>query len=126
MEIKAKSIPGNEQRYETAGDYTFHADNTVNISVSHMQKVDYEFLVALHEIIESWLVKMRGISEPEIMAFDIAFNESGKAGEPGDDPEAPYYREHQFATAIEKLMCNEMGIRWCDYDNAVESLFTED
>jgi hypothetical protein len=40
--------------------------------------------------------------------------------EPGDDPRAPYYREHQFASGMERLMAAELGIDWQQYMGLVE------
>ena len=42
--------------------------------------------------------------------------------EPGDDPTAPYHREHCFATAVERMLIAALGVSWADYDQAVESL----
>jgi hypothetical protein len=42
--------------------------------------------------------------------------------EPGDDPRAPYYKEHFFATNIERMIAHEMGIDWNEYSQKVESL----
>ena len=122
MEIWIKTIPQDKHRYETCGDYWFHPD-LINVRVSQMENEDYEFLVAIHELVEAYLVKKRGISEPEIMAFDIAFNETGKDSEPGDEPDAPYRKEHFFATTIERLMAAELGVDWKLYEEAIDGLF---
>ncbi len=95
-----------------------------------MGNPDYEFLVALHELIESHLVQKRGIPDAAIDEFDIEFEKRRAAAppdfadyaEPGSDPAAPYYREHQFATAIEKSVAEELGVDWDEYDRAVKAL----
>jgi len=119
MEIIIKTIPHNEHRYETVGDYWKDNEEKMQIRVSELGNSDMEFLVSLHELIEAYLIYKRGISEQSITDFDIKFNESGKEGEPGDDKEAPYRKEHFFATSIERLMCAELNINWEDYDKAV-------
>lgn len=123
MDIEIKTIPQSQQRYETIGDYWFDADRTLQIRVSDVGDWRYEALVAVHELVEVLLCKDRGISEPEIMAFDKAF-EAGKKlavapdvdAEPGDDPSAPYRREHRFAENVERLLAAELGVNWTDYD----------
>jgi hypothetical protein len=37
-------------------------------------------------------------------------------GEPGDDRSAPYYKQHQIATRMERQMAYEMGIDWNEYE----------
>jgi len=120
VEIYSRSISLKDikARYGcvTAGDYWRFKD-LVNIRTVETGNENYNFLIHLHESIEEWLCTMRGIDEMDIQAFDQQFKGDG---EPGDDPAAPYYKEHQFATAIEMLMCNEMGINMYDYDAAVD------
>lgn len=42
--------------------------------------------------------------------------------EPGDDEHAPYYMQHQTATACEKLIAKALGVGWKKYETEVESL----
>ena len=126
MLIDVKVIPHNQQRYETVGDWYFNPDNNrLTIRVSSMRNKKYEFLVAMHEQIEAMLCIERGICEKEITRFDMNFEANRKEGntdEPGDDPKAPYKKEHFFATSVERLMASELGVDWSIYDEAVNSL----
>lgn len=80
-------------------------------------------LLLIHELIECMLTEERGIAEHEIDKFDREFEKTNVLGlEPGDSSDAPYQREHQFAEKIEKLLCEEFGIDWKDYCNAIEDL----
>lgn len=90
-----------------------------------MKNPDFEFLVAIHEFIEAYLCQKRGIEEPTITRFDVNFERSrikGNTDEPGDNPEAPYFNEHQFATKIEKVMAKELGVNWKEYEKTVNDL----
>ena len=109
--IEIRTHPHDFHRYATLGDYVGHGRLRF-IQVSEMGNYKYEFLVALHELIEQSLQIERGISEEVITEFDTTFKGEG---EPGDSPEAPYYKEHQFATKIEKLVCEELGLDWSVY-----------
>ena len=126
MFIDIKVIPHNQQRYETVGDWYFNPDNNrLTIRVSAMRNKQYEFLVALHEQVEAMLCIERGICEKEITLFDMAFEakrEEGNTDEPGDDPAAPYKKEHFFATNVERQMAAELEVDWRKYDEAVNSL----
>ena len=119
------TIPHNKQRYPTAGDWMFSKKGNLLIQISHMQNWKYEFLVGLHELIESVLCKDRGINQKEVDEFDIEFEKNRKEGnqdEPGDDFKAPYHNEHQVATFIEKMMADELGVSWKEYDKTVNEL----
>lgn len=118
-------IPHNEHRYETVGDYWYPQSFRMELRVSDMQNEDYEFLVMIHELIEAHLCRRRGIEEPVIKEFDEAFEakrESGNFDEPGDSLDAPYNKEHKFATSIEMQLAKEIGVNWDAYTEAVNSL----
>ena len=125
MRIHVETIPHDMQRYPTVGDY-WDENGTEQVRVSEMKDWRYEILVAVHELIEMAITKHRGIAEAAITAFDVAFEharESGLVqGEPGDQPDAPYRREHVFATNIERLFAAELDVDWPQYDEYVNSL----
>ena len=128
MKICIKTIPHNEHRYETVGDYWYDKNGALQVRVSDMGNKKYEFLVIIHELIEEFLTKDRGIEEPDIKAFDEKFEEEREQGlhgddeEPGDSPDAPYRQEHFFATNIERMLSSELRVDWKDYDDTVMSL----
>lgn len=120
-----KTVDHHEQRYPTVGDYFTNTVGMRIINVSRMDNPDYEFLVALHELIESHLVQKRGIPDSSIDWYDTEYERTRAAGdesEPGDDPGAPYHREHRFATIIERLVAHELGVDWWNYERKVNSL----
>lgn len=124
MRYVIETIPHSSQRYDTVGDY-FNEDGTERIIVSDMGDEDYEFLVAIHELAEQYLTKRRGITEASITAFDEEFERNRKEGnedEPGDDPNAPYQNEHCLATSIERMMAAALGVKWKEYEDAVNAL----
>jgi hypothetical protein len=129
MNYEIKSIPADQQRYPTCGDYWDDTDAegkpVKRFRVSDMDNEDYHFLVSIHEQIEEHLTRRRGLTEPEIKAFDEKYEAEREAGlhsdddEPGFDPAAPYLREHTIATGIEMMLAGHMGISWGEYDKAV-------
>lgn len=135
MYIVINTIDHSEQRYPTVGDWFREHNPSLNlclptefdrINVSDMQNEDYEFLVGLHELIEWYLCKKAGVTAAQVDEFDMIFEGDLEAQkiytEPGDDPRAPYFLEHKFATHIEKQMAEQLGIDWETYDKAVEEL----
>ena len=119
-------VPHRKQRYETVGDWI--PGKPAQIMVSKMKDQRYVFLVALHEMIEYELCKMHGITDREVVAFDVGFEAERKMNlhpidaEPGDHPKAPYRNEHAFATTIEMMVAQKLGVRWSDYEKTVLSL----
>ena len=93
-----------------------------------MKDERYVFLVALHEMIEYELCKMHGITDNEVVAFDVNFEAERKMNlhpvdaEPGDHPKAPYRNEHEFATMIEMMVAKKLWVSWSDYEKTVLSL----
>ncbi len=96
MKIIIETIPHEKQRYETVGDYWDDEDGTQQVKISDMKNQQYEMLVAVHELIEKELCRVRGIPEAVITEFDMKFEEErtqgyhGKGDEPGADSRAPY------------------------------------
>jgi hypothetical protein len=125
MKIQLRTIPHSEQRYETCGDWENLPEGSLRISVSDMGNDDYAFLVAIHELVEVWLCNKRGITDEAVSAFDIEYEKNrpeGDESEPGNHPDAPYRKEHFFATNIERMIALELGLDWEKYSKAVMSL----
>lgn len=119
-------LPHRKQRYETVGDWI--PGKPAEIRVSKMKDHRYVFLVALHEMIEYELCKMHGVTDKEVVEFDVNFEAERRMNlhpidaEPGDHPKAPYRNEHEFATMIERMVAKKLGVSWSDYERRVLSL----
>lgn len=135
MKILIETIPHGEQRYPTLGDWTFleppyvkQGEVGISIKVSELGDWRYEALVALHEMVEVLLCKQRGITCDQVDQFDKQFEKDREAGlhgeeaEPGDDPAAPYKKEHFFATNIEALTSAELMVDWATYEGKINEL----
>jgi hypothetical protein len=129
LKINVQTIPHDEHRYPTSGDYWEDEEGTLQVRISEVGDRRYEFLVAMHELIEFELCRLRGIGEPVITAFDVQFEREidervrDPDEEPGDDPSAPYHREHVFATKLERMLADEMGVDWDEYEDSLGELF---
>jgi hypothetical protein len=125
MKIVIDTTPHADQRYPTVGDWWVEDDGTWHIRVSDMGDWRYELLVALHELVEFAICQHEKVSEQEITAFDVAFEKrrpEGNVDEPGDEPAAPYQREHCIATGVERIVAALLGVKWKEYDEKVNSL----
>jgi len=126
VKFVVSEVPHRKQRYETVGDWI--PGKPVAVRVSRMKDERYVFLVALHELIEYELCRMKGITDERVVEFDKKFERERSMGlrekweEPGDDARAPYRREHQFATMIERMVAQKLAVRWPDYEKTVTAL----
>jgi hypothetical protein len=149
MNIDWRVIPHKEQRYPTVGDWWW--DNAVlHLRVSKMSDIRYELLVGLHELIEVMLCEFAKVSQSDSDKFDEEFEatrenliQSGLFNfetlivlpcgcalkksheleyEPGDDPHAPYNKQHQIASVCERALAFFLGVNWGEYEREVETL----
>ena len=115
----------SEIRAKQAGDWQFEPHHNIIVTSLDVGDWKYNYLIMIHELIESLLCMVRGISEEDVTDFDVAFETERDQGkhssedEAGDDPRAPYREPHGFASIIERLVAREIGIRWDEYEVAV-------
>lgn len=128
MKILLKTIPHNKQRYKTCGDWQEKRGQLGLVLISKLSNPDHEFLVAVHELVEGYLCTKRGIQDADIVDFDKNFEEEKEDGkhpfdaEAGFSKDAPYRKEHAFATKIERLVAEELGVNWKQYDAIISNL----
>ena len=117
MNIKIEFVPSASQRYSSAGDWFFDESGNLIIRISNddpdLPTEDHQVLVAFHELTEVLLCRKRGITQKMVDEFDMglgSYKNIPKDEESGDQPNAPYRREHRFAMLIEHLMAHEFGM----------------
>jgi hypothetical protein len=130
MEIHITTIPHSEHRPEagpTVGDWQWSknedGEDVLTMRVSQTGDWRQDMLIAYHEFFEALACKQNGVDEKAVDAFDSAWTEHDGMDEPGDDPQAPYYSEHQGAMVAERHLANYLGVNWIKYEQAIESLF---
>ena len=107
-------VPENQQRYDTAGDWLW-SGATLEIRMSREvveEDPRYATLLFVHELVEALLCHSTGVSGAQVDAFDMAHQQ---ASEPGDDPAAPYHRQHLAAQAAERALGEHLGVNWDEY-----------
>jgi hypothetical protein len=112
---------------------------TLYIKVSELSDWRRVFLVVVHELCEVGLCVNDGVSQATVDAFDKGFegdrervtsnpavSEYDKCladiAEPGDHPNAPYRKQHCFATAVERMLAAALDVNWHDYELELEAL----
>jgi len=127
IRVEIKTVDPSAMRYPTAGDWEWLPDGALMLKVPDYGGRDISvILVAIHEMIEAFLCRRDGISEEEVTKFDT---DNPKLEEPGDDPRAPYHRQHIIAMALEREAAIATGTDWATHDkwvfdvgNAVERI----
>ncbi|HEV3109124.1 MAG TPA: hypothetical protein VGY99_01420 [Candidatus Binataceae bacterium] len=114
MTVQVLLVPQKEQRYETLGDWIWKGSRLeIRLSREFTQRDPrYGVLLLTHELLEALLCRSAGISTQQVDAFDVSFKGEG---EPGDDPSAPYHRQHRSAEAAERALAGELGVEWRRY-----------
>lgn len=127
MRIVIETIDHKDQRYPTTGDWRFlGGPDTLLVRVSNMGDWRYEALVGIHEAIEAVLCRQAGIDQDKVDLFDVAYEVARPAddiSEPGDHPDAPYYKQHQLATGVERILAAELEVNWASYEAANLALY---
>lgn len=119
--ISIEFIPHREQRYPTVGDWFFRDDELV-IRVSDLHNWKYNAAIAVHELVEVLLCASDGVTQLSVDNFDTNFElnrEEKNFDEPGDDPDAPYHKQHGIATGVERILIAQFGENWSRYEKRV-------
>jgi hypothetical protein len=131
--IEVDIVPHSTQRYDTPGDWQFIGagqDWRLRVSVSNLSETKpyvghpwYEVALALHEVIEALLCRAQGVTEEAVDLWDKqSVWKTHGFSEPGEDPECPYYKQHMFAEAFERLFISQLGLSWREYSERLTQL----
>ena len=126
--LRIELIPHTEQRYPTAGDWQVDVDGCICIKVSDTGYRMDALLVGIHEAVEAILCDAHNVLESDVDAFDIEFCKTHDLSyeEPGEDPRAPYKREHSIADVVERLVAAMADEPWNAYADRVNALFAKE
>lgn len=124
MNIIIKVIPNNEHRPGISGaDWYFDQAGDLQVRVSKMSDWRYETCLGIHEAVEAVLCKHNGVTVAQVDAFDQPFEDvKDNVTNVGDKTDAPYRREHSFATAAERIVAAELDVPWQEYDDELAKI----
>lgn len=118
--VKIETVSPKAMRYRTVGDWFFTAPGCLTIQVADTGNWKYNLLVAVHELVEVILCKVKGISEKSVDKFDLAHQDDE---DPGTHPKAPYGAQHLTAMGIEMILAALMGVKWRVYEEALDAIY---
>lgn len=122
--VTIEVVAHENQRYPTAGDWVMDGEDLM-IFVSETGNDNYNYLLMVHELVEALLCERDDIEQSLVDKFDRNYEKKRKKGdlsEPGDNPNAPYYEQHQVATLAEKIVALQMLIDWPSYEDKINKL----
>jgi hypothetical protein len=125
MKIIIETIPHSAQRYSTVGDWQWNDEGDelkIKVSEIHHYNINSLLLIGVHEMIEALLCARQGLTSDDVDVFDLEWTPHSGLIEPGDDPRAPYHREHVFASNIERLIAFYLGFNWQKYEAEIAKL----
>ena len=139
MKIVIETIPHDQHRYPTCGDWFKTDDGVIHIRVSDLGNWREELLIAVHELVEWAKCTQDGVTQEQVDRFDTTFEEARESAlcdpaiaekekaliaieEPGDSYNAPYRQQHCLATGIERILAAALNVCWSDYEKKLEAL----
>jgi hypothetical protein len=122
MRIVIETIPHQNQRYDTCGDWFWdREEKTLYIFVSETGDWKKNFLIARHELDEAMLCKFRGVTAAQVDEYDLAHPEAGSDSF-SDNTDAPYSNSHNDALAAEWIMSRLLGVDWVEYTKTLDNM----
>lgn len=137
-------VDHKDQRYDTCGDWQeirpprppkdayegqLAPPPHYKISVSRTHNWRSSVAVAVHELVEMVLCIDACISQAQVDTFDFDWEQRQNDprvlplyDEPGDDPHAPYYKQHQIATTVERILIEAFGLTWHKHNAILDDL----
>lgn len=107
----------------TGADWYWDEDGDLQVRVSRMSDWRMEAALALHETAEALMCRNDSVTQESVDLFDSHYAATHTDDcEAGDDPAAPYKRQHSAATAIERVFTAHVGLDWKTYDDELELL----
>lgn len=107
----------------TGSDWFWDEQGNLQVRISRMSTWQREAALCIHETVEALLCKHNGVSQIAVDVFDHEFDATHTSDlNAGDDPCAPYAKEHCLATAVERILIAEFGECWKDYDRELEEI----
>lgn len=105
-------------------DWFFDENGDLQVRVEPLSDWKRETLLAVHETVEAIMCKHNGVTVQSVDEFDLEYDKTHSSDlNAGDDPKAPYVREHCLATAIERILCAELEVNWSEYDKELETTY---
>lgn len=126
LNVIIKEIPNEDIKARmgfTGADWWIDEGGILQIRIAIELPELERHALALHEYSEALLCIHDGVTVAQVDEFDKKFKgEHIVDVNAGDDPLAPYARQHTFATAIERIFTGAVGLKWKPYEERLSKL----
>ena len=126
MKINIETIPHGDQRYPTVGDYWDDENGVMQVRVSDMKDWRYEALVIIHELVEMFLTKHRGIRRTRDQRFRHQIRTvargTARLRRAGRSPARALSQRTFFRDQPGAAFLFRTGLDWFAYDRDVDAL----
>ena len=133
IKLEAKTIPHTFQRCAgNVGDYWTDGNGVDQYRISDMDWVAdkkkaliLEYSTLIHEIVENFLLKVKGIQEPDVQKFDEDYYKNlpkDCSVEAGDAKNAPYRNEHTVAEGINRILFGIVDMPYIEWEEFINQL----
>jgi len=125
VNITIKVIPNEQQRACVDGcDWYWDENGDLQVRVSPLSDWRHEVLLGIHEAVEAVMCRHDGVTQEQVDAFDVEYDKAHAVDiNAGDDPNAPYKKQHTFATAIERILAGALSVDWKTYDDEIQKSY---
>lgn len=107
----------------TGADWFWDDAGNLQIRISKLSNWRREVALGIHEAVEAVLCRHDGVSQGDVDAFDHQYERTHASDlNSGDDPAAPYAKQHCFATACERILIAAFGVSWEEYDKELAAI----
>jgi hypothetical protein len=120
MNINIQTVPNDQIKLRmgfTGADWWWEK-GVLQIRVAEEIENQHEIACLItHEISEALLCFYMSVPQSEVDAFDKEYQETHQVDlNAGDESRAPYRVQHNWATAIERIMAGALDVKWAEYD----------
>lgn len=118
MRCIISTVPKEFVRASQVGDWDYGPDTIISSVSLEITDPDAQLAIGIHELVEAYLCRRHGITDADVVKFDLQYEQERKEGkhdelaEPGDAEDAPYRQEHMAATHVERAVCAALGLDW--------------
>lgn len=127
MDIHIRVLPKEEMRPEVDGaDWFWDANGNLQVQVGPMSDWRYEIALAFHEAFEACLCKNNGVKQQDVDKFDMEYDKAHPDRpdlNAGDETDAPYVAEHNYATIVDRLFIGACGLKRKPYDDELATVY---
>ena len=119
--IEAVEIPADGCAYESVGDWWHAPGRKLMTATVDTGNIYANGMIQIHEMVEAlWCLK-HGVTPQSVDKADLDFEATHPPddAEPGEVPTHPCHVGHMCADAIERTVCQMLGIRWDEYADIV-------